>query len=283
MNQKAQKENKYAAGKVFVTVGSVILLFFATVVLLMVANFLANLYMEEGFAGVAKIRLRNVFYWRALLILALSSVVYTPFSYGISYLFYRNATGMGVQVRHLFFFFGAPRFLGKAICAKIVISLMTAMLGILVLLLVCAIQLGLLFPVLLWQQADFFSKDVFGMLVRLFSHQKWFAVMTLLLWSITLLWLIAVRLRFSLCKFALLLYPNFSVYEMIKVGLMVTKGKVLYIFFHYIRLTAYCLVLIFSFGLAARKLRKAAPTAFSLWAMHQIEDARKKYFWQKNS
>ncbi len=272
-------------GRVLFSVGSIILSFFAAVALLLTANFLTNLYADDGFAGVVRLRLHAVFYWRTLLILALSSIIYTPFSYGVSFLFLRHARGQSVRVGQLFFAFGAPRFLCKAIGLKICVSVAATFLGIFVLLFVCILQGCLLFPILLWQDVDLFSGEGawFGKLAQLFSDQQWFAVMTLFLWIITVLSLVFIRIRFILCKFALLRYPSFTIIEAFKVGLVATKGKVRYVIWRYIRLSAYYLLQVLSFGFLGKKMRRFMPMPFSLWAFCQIDGAREKYFTEKNS
>ena len=251
-----------------------ILLAFLLVVLLLLGG-LFLFHVNEDFYSTFRNRLNGGFYLSAVLLLLFSSLLYTPFSYGISYYFIR---GSG-RFRDLFFLFRLPFMLTKATVLSALKKLLSYLEQLSLLLLAALVEVALFFSFLVVTGEDVFSlqHDPFLLAAEFMLRSPWLIALTILLWSGVLLGMLIIYLRYILCKYVLLLYPDVGVLQALRVGRNAIKGHLMRTLLFYLRYGAYCILLVLSFGLTSRMVRPGRHKSFSAYACGLVEAGWQDY------
>ncbi len=259
---------------------SIVLLFVVFVLILVVANLIASLEGDPYLSFFE--RLQPAFYVRTVLILAVSSLLYTPISYGVSNIIYQNSF-RETQIHDLFYLFLKPDVLLKAILLRLLIWVVRGFYQLLTLL--CGIVLETVFCLIHLAAAGESILDLsVGQLpssICIILEYKSFKWLSVILWISVLCVLIITHLRFMLCKYALIQYEELSAIEAIRIGRLAMSGRFFMFCFRVLQNYSYYILLIGSFGLARRFLKKRRGEPFMAFAMRLVSDGRRLYFIKK--
>ena len=259
---------------------SVVLLFVILVFIIVIANLIASLEGDPYLSFFE--RLRPSFYLRTTMILTISSLLYTPLSYGVSKIIYRR-TFDDIQISELFYLFFKPAILFKAIILRLMIwvvrgfyQLLTLLGGIVLETAVCLIHL-----VLAGENILSLSVGQLPHAICMVLEYKSFRWLSVVLWICVLLVLIVTHLRFMLCKYALLRYEELSALEAIRVGRLAMSGRFFQFCFRVFQNFSYYILLVGRFGLVDCFFQKRRTEPFINFAMRWVSHGRRLYFIKK--
>ncbi len=253
------------------------LLAFLLVILLVLGGlFLFN--MNQDFYSALRGELHRGFYLSAALVLIFSSLLYTPFSYGISRYFILSSKGEG-RFRELFFLFRRPMLLTKATLVSAVKKVLVYLERLLLLLAAALLEVVLFFSFLVVTGEDIFAvqENPFLLAAEFMLRSPWLIGLSVLLWSGVLLGILVIHLRYILCKYVLLLYPDAGVLQALRVGRGSIKGHLLRTLLFYLRYGAFCILTVLSFGWSARIARLRKHRSFSVYASELVEEGWQAY------
>lgn len=251
-----------------------ILMLFLLLVLLLLGG-LMLFRVNKDFYSAFRSRLDGGFYLSAWLILLCSSLLYTPFSYGISHYFIQGTGGL----RAVFFLFRRPVLLTKATAVSVLKKALIYLERLLLLLLAALLEVALFFMFLVVHGEDIFSvqEDPFRLAAEFMLRSPWLIGLSILLWSGVLFGMLVIYLRYILCKYVLLLYPDAGVFQALRVGRAAIKGRLLCTLLFYLRYGAYCILLVLSLGWSSRMVRPKRHKPFSLYACELVEEGWSDY------
>lgn len=235
------------------------------------------LFHRNGdFYSALRGRLDSGFYWSAALLLVFSSVFYTPFSYGISHYFLRSFEGQA-RFSDLFFLFRAPRLLTKATVLSMIKKGLVYLERLVVLLVGAVIQVALFFISLVITGENVFAVqgNPFLLAAQFMGHTPWLMGLSVVLWCGMLCLFFYIYLRYILCKYVLLLYPDVSVFQAIRVGKRALLGHLGATLLFYLGYGAFGVLNLLTMGLYARRARK--HTGFSVYAARLVRRGWQDY------
>ncbi len=266
--RKKEPENTEQRGIFYAIM--ILLLFILVVLLLLGGAFL--FHVHKDFYTAFRNRLGGGFYLSAWLILLFSSLLYTPFSYGISHYFIKGTGGF----REIFFLFHRPLLLTKATAVSIFKKALTYLERLLLLLLAALLEVVLFFSFLVVNGEDIFSVQTnpFRLAAEFMLRSPWLIGLSILLWCGVLFGMLVIYLRYILCKYVLLLYPDAGIFQALRVGRNAIKGRLFGTMLFYLRYGAYCILAVLSFGLSARMIRHKS---FSAYACELTEEGWSRY------
>ena len=242
----------------------------AVLVLLLGGVLLLN--KKGDFYSALQGELNRGFYWSAILILLFSSVLYTPFSYGISHYFLCLSRREEPRFSAVFFLFLHPALLTKATLLSILKKGLIYLERLAVLLAAAAAEVVLFFSFLVVSGEDIFSVEgnPFSAAAEFMLRSPWLIGLSALLWSGVLLAGFFIYLRYILCKYVLLEYPDASVLQAVQIGKSAIRGHFLKTLLFYLRYGAFCLLSLLSFEFAGRR-------SFSAYAAELVGEGWREY------
>ena len=227
---------------------SVALVFAAAVIILICAIF-AFLYEGDILST-----LNTRFFCSALSVLFVSSVIYTPFSYGISYYFLRSRSGDS-DFLHVFYLFRTPRLLLKAVFCDLIRRTLITLLRIA--LLISAAVLELMIIQLVVRDSSLL------IILHVFS------------WGTVLFLMFVIKIRFILCKYVLIQYPCTSIAAAIRSGLSASRGHTPAMIRFYVKYLAVYIFTFLTLGMSrARKLSRTRES-FCTFAVSLVKRQHK--------
>lgn len=259
---------------------SVVLLFFIFVVMLIGANMIASLKGDPYLSFFE--RLQPQFYIKTLFILIISSLLYTPISYGISNFFLQSSMREPC-FSDLVYMFANPMLLIKAIFLRISIWLLRGLYQLLILFVGVVLEtiICLIYLVFLGKNVmDLSIDDLQEMISGILEHNS-FMWLTVILWIGIVIVLMVTYLNFIFCKYALLRYEELSVLESIGIGRFAVRGRFLTLCFYLLENYTYYILLIGSLGHLKKILKKYRKESFSTFAVRWVEQGRILYFRKK--
>jgi hypothetical protein len=211
-------------------------------------------HRNRDFYSAFQMRLNPSFYLSAAILLLISSILYTPFSYGISHFFILASRGEG-KFSALFFLFKRPGLMVKAIGVSIVKKVRIYLERLMVLLAAAIVEVALFFSFLLFTGVDLFSVrvDPFAAAAEFMLGSPALIALSILLWVGVLIMMLISYLRYILCKYVLLSIPEASVSQAMKVGKLAIRGHLWRTLFFYLQYGALCILSLFG-GSAAGKI-----------------------------
>ena len=223
-------------------------LLFVVLFAALVACGIGGLYLyhrNRDFYQAFRLRLSPNFYLSALGLLLLSSVLYTPFSYGISYYFLRSFEGRA-RFSALFFLFCRPLLLLKAIGVSIGKKVCIYLERLWILFVASLIEVLLFFLFLLLKGEDLFGieGDPFFLAAEFMVQTPPLIFLSILLWCGVLFMMVLSSVRYVLCKYLLLSVQDAGIVQVLKVGKQAIRGHLLQTLFFYLR---YIALMIFGF------------------------------------
>lgn len=243
-------------------------------VLLLILGGIFLLNRKGDFYSAFQGELSRGFYWSAVLVLVFSSVLYTPFSYGISHYFLSSAAGEEPRFSEVFFLFRHPALLTKATLLSVLKKGLVYLERLALLLSAAVAEVALFFGFLVVTGEDVFSMrgDPFAAAAEFMLRSPWLIGLSAVLWSGVLLGIFFIYLRYILCKYVLLEYPDVSVWQALKIGKSSIRGHFFKTLLFYLRYGAFCILHLLSFGLAVTKRR-----SFSVYAAELVGEGWQKY------
>ncbi len=229
----------------------------------LVACGIGGLYLyhrNRDFYQAFRLRLSPSFYLSAAGVLLLSSVLYAPFSYGISYYFLRSFEGKA-RFSALFFLFCRPSLLLKAIIVSMGKKACIYLERLLVLFAASLMEVVMFFLFLLFKGEDLFGieGDPFLLAAEFMAHTPPLIVLSILLWCGVLFATVLSSVRYVLCKYLLLSVQDAGVGQVLKVGRQAIRGHLLQTLFFYLRYIVWLL-----WGMFSNRNSKREP--FSVYA-----------------
>ena len=221
-----------------------LMLFLAFLSLLVLA--IGGLYMyhrNRDFYSAFQSRLHPAFYLSAVGLLMFSSVLYTPFSYGISNYFILASAGKA-KFSSLFFLFCHPIMLMKATAIAVVKKILIYLDRLMVLLAAALLEVFMVFAFLLLSGEDLFAirQDPFELVADFMLRSPGLIALSVLLWSGVLFAMLMGYLKYILCKYVLICVPAVGVWQAIHVGREAIRGHRWQTLYFYLRYGA-CLIL----------------------------------------
>lgn len=249
----------------------VMLTFLAAMALILGGVYLYN--RNKDFYSALQGELNRGFYLTALLVLLGTSVVYTPFSYGISHYFLLSAEG-NARFSALFFLFCRPLLLVKAVGVSMVKKVLIYLerLGILLGAALVEVVLFFCFLVVMGENIFAVKGDPFSAAAEFMLRNPALIALSVLLWCGVLLMLFFSYLRYILCKYVLMEYPDVSVFQAVGVGKNALRGNFRATLLFYLRYGASTVLYLLSFGRYRRRLG-----GFSLYARSLARDGWRNY------
>lgn len=244
---------------------TVFLIFFASVAAAVTALWLYNTKGDFVTAVKNDVFLAPKLFGYTVLIMFLSSILYTPLSFGISNCFLSKD---GFSVKALFFIFLKPKLLFKAVLMNTVKKVCIYLLRLFVLALALVLECGVftICIILSGENIFIYERDFLQSVLEFMTTDKFFIILTVLQWSLVLFALLYINIRYILCKYVMLARPNVNVFEAISVGLLASSGKAFSIMLFYLRFVAAWLLRAVTFGRLRYKL------SFSQYAFRLAED-----------
>lgn len=271
----SEKFMNHASVVTALKVTAVVLIF----VVLVAAAIVANFYASRGDSAFDSLfaRLNPAFYYRTVVILLLSSLLYTPISYGISKMY---LSGRRARFSDMFVVFTKPRLFVRAVLLRLLIWVCRGRYQLSALFFGVVVESLLYALVLSRSGVRVWNLTLSELLLSGDSaiEQPVFLYFSVLLWFGILLMMMLSAVRFSFCKYALLRFEELSVWEAKQIGLLATRGQLLKVLWYYMCRSAYYVLLIGSFGLLGFVLQSVRPEQFSRYATRLCETARRDYF-----
>ena len=237
------------------------------------------LFQAKGdFYSALKGELMNSVFYSAGFLLVFSSILYTPFSYGISRYFLLSKQGEA-HFSVIFFLFRRPKMLLKAVTVAVLKKVMIYLERLFLLLIAALIEVLFFFLFLLVTGEDLFrvQGNPFLLAADFMLRSPLLILLTVLLWSGVLLGLFGIQLRYLLCKYMLLSFPEVSPIQAIKVGRGAIYGHMTATAIFYLRYAAIVILNLLSFGRSSFLDRSAAKRNFSVYAYELAEQGWHKY------
>ncbi len=231
------------------------------------------LYQINGdFYAALQGGLHRGFYYQTFAVLAASSLVYAPFSFGISHYFIGAAQGMA-RFLDLFYLFRRPRMLAKAALLTLIKKLLIYWERILLLLLGTLVEVGLFWAFLVFSGEDVFSVDgnPFVQAGAFMLRSPELITLSVILWSGVLFGIFIIFLRYVLCKYVLICYPDVRIFQAIRVARISIRGKLLRTMLFYLRYGSYVLLTLLTGGVFGRS-RGVKHRTFSVYACGLVQE-----------
>lgn len=204
-------------------------------------------YRNRDFYQAFRTRLSPRFYISAAALLLGSSLLYTPFSYGITN-YFLLAHRSEARFSALFFLFWKPALLFKAILVTIGKKSCIYLERLFILLAAAILEVVLFFLFLLFAGDDLFSVpgNPFQQAAEFMINSPALISCSVLLWCIVLFFMVLSALRYVLCKYLLLAVQDAGVMQVLKVGRTAIRGALLKTLFFYLQYIALLLWAFFS-------------------------------------
>ncbi len=231
--------------------------------------------MQHDFYAAFQGALRRQIYFSAVLMVVLFSLLYTPVSYGISCYFIDAHRGEA-DISSLFYLFFKPVVLIKAVGLALLRKLLIYLHRLLILLMAALAEVSLFFSFLVMSGEDIFSHTAnpFAEAASFMLQSPWLIGLSILLWAVVLFLFLLGYLRLILCKYVLILYPEASVWQALKVGSASIRGHLFQTLLFYLHYGAYFMLTVLSFGLLFRRRRM---TGFSVYAARLVQQGWREY------
>lgn len=248
-------------------------LLFMVFLILIAGGFL--LFQAKGdFYSALKGELHRVFLFPAIFILLFSSILYIPFSYGITNYFLLSQKGEA-RFSSFFFLLKDGRLLLKAVVLSIYKKLLIYLEGVVLLLSAAILEILLFFSFLLVCGEDLFSVrgDPFSLAADFMIRTPVLILLSVVLWSGVLLGFLLIRLRYIFCKYILLRYNDASPRQAILSGRLASRKHLFQTVSFYLRSAVSYLLVVMTLGRRTFGNRKR----FSVYADEQAQRGWHQY------
>ncbi len=258
---------------------SVLIVFVLIIVLIIVALFMFNTKGEFVKALNGQIRPSLSFYVTTVIVLLISSVLFTPFSFGISYYFINSKSGDG-KFTQVFYLFKQPRLLFKAILMNTIKNTIINFYRVITLVFALLAECGVFVISVAVSGENIFDyeQNFLPSVAQFITHNTFFIVLTIIEWCIVLIIFVALKMRYIMCKYALIRYPQLKIIETLRVGEFAIRGKILKTVLFYIKYISIYIFTFLTIGLSKAIIRNKSRSSFSTYAVHVVESGIENYY-----
>lgn len=262
---------------------SVALAFVITVMLIIVALFMFNTKGEFVKALNGEIQLTLSFYISAVSVIFVSSLLFTPFSFGISNYFI-NSKSNSAKFSQIFYLFKNPRLLIKAIfmntLKKIIINLYRVILLVVAVLAECGVFV--ISIVLSGENIFDYEETFFESAAEFITHDTFFIALTVTEWCIVIVIFAMINLRFTMCKYALICFPSLNITEALKIGVFSINGRILKTAAFWIKYISIYIFTFLTLGLSKDVIRNSNRDSFSTYAVRVVKNGIEAYYMKRS-
>ena len=258
---------------------SVSIVFVIIVALIIVAMFMFNTKGEFVKALNGEIELSLSFYVGAVTVIFVSSILFTPFSFGISNFFINSKAGTA-HFSQIFYLFKTPRLLFKAIFMNILKKLIINLYRIIVLIIAVLAECGVFVISIAISGENIFDYEhnFLESVSQFITHDTFFIVLTIIEWCIVLAIFVIIKMRFILCKYALLRFPTLKIIETIRVCEFSIRGRIFKTILFYIKYISIYIFTFLTMGLAKAIIHNKSRDSFSTYAVRVVETGIEAYY-----
>lgn len=219
------------------------------------------------------------FYIWTLVVILISSVVYTPISFGISNYFINAKAGNG-NFKQIFYLFKTPKLLFKAVIMSAIRQIIINISRFVILLIALVAECGLfVISVFLSGENIFiYEKDFLQNVMDFITSNDFFIILTVIEWCVVLILFFSLKLRYIMCKYALIRFPELTIIEAIRIGRYSISGRLGKTFFFYIKYLSIYIVTFLTFGLSGGIIKNRTRDSFSTYAVRTVERGREAYY-----
>lgn len=258
---------------------SVFIIFALIVAVVIAAVFMFSTKGEFVSVLRGEIKLNLSFYIWTLVVIFVSSVLYTPFSFGISNYFINSKAGTG-EFSQIFYLFKNPHLMLKAVSMSVITKIIINLYRIFILVVAVVAECGLFVISIIISGENIFDyeKDFLEYVMQFITGNEFFIILTVIEWCIVIVMLMTVKMRFILCKYALIRFPELHVIESVKIGCHSISGKIGKTFLFYIKYLSLYIVTFITFGLSGGIIKNRERESFSTYAVRIVERGRESYY-----
>lgn len=262
---------------------SVSILFVIIVALVIAALFMFNTKGEFVKALNGEIRLSASFYISAVLVIFVSSILFTPFSFGISNYFI-NLKTKTAHFSQIFYLFKDPRLMFRAIIMNTLKKLIINFYRIATLILAVLAECGIFVVSIAVSGENIFDYEhnFLESAAEFITHDTFFIAVTVLEWCIVLIVFIVINMRYIMCKYALIRYPSLGVVECIRIAEFSIRGKIMKTVLFYIRYISKYIFTFLTMGLSNTVIRNSNRDSFSTYAVDVVENGIVAYYMKRS-
>ncbi len=231
---------------------SVALVFLGAVLIASLA--VAAFFYEGEFVSALKGRIKPTptFIISTVLVLFFSSVLYTPFSYGISMYFLKSKTEKTSYLQ-IFYLFKNMRLLLKAVLIDTIRRLITTLIRLIVLGVAVVVEILVL--------------CLFQDVTRVI-----FVTVTVFMWSVVITFFFVIKLKFILCKYVFIAKPQSRVLYCISKGRRAIQGKIIETLRFYLKYLAIYIFSFFTLGFSGAKRVNHNRDSFCTYAVRLVSN-----------
>lgn len=258
---------------------SVSIVFVIIVALIIVAMFMFNTKGEFVKALNGEIKLSLSFYIGAITVIFVSSILFTPFSFGISNFFINSKTETA-HFSQIFYLFKTPRLLFKAIFMNSLKKLIINLYRIIVLIIAVLAECGVFVISIAISGENIFDYEhnFLESVSQFITHDTFFIVLTIIEWCVVLAVFIILKMRFILCKYALIRFPALTIIETIRVGKFSIRGRIFKTMLFYIKYVSIYIFTFLTMGLSKAVIHNKNRDSFSTYAVRIVEMGIEEYY-----
>lgn len=219
------------------------------------------------------------FYIWTLAVIFVSSILYTPISFGISNYFINAKAGKG-NFRQVFYLFKSPLLLLKAVVMSALRQIIINIGRFMILLVALVAECGLfvISAFLSGENIFIYEKDFLQNVMDFITSNDFFIILTVIEWCVVLVFFFWLKMRYIMCKYALIRFPELTVIEAIRIGRYSISGRLGKTFFFYIKYLSLYIVTFLTFGLSGAVIKNRTRDSFSTYAVRTVERGREAYY-----
>ena len=283
MSLRKNNDNNNDISTVIIQGISVSIVFFIAVALIIVAMFMFNTKGEFVKALDGEIKLSISFYVSAVAVIFVSSIMFTPFSFGISNFFINSKAGNG-HFSQIFYLFKNPKLMFKAIMMNTLKNLIINFQRILTLIVAVLAECGLFVISIAISGENIFDyeQNFLESVAEFITHDTFFIVLTIIEWCIVLIIFIVLKMRYIMCKYALIRFPALKTVEAIRVGEFSIRDKIFKTMLFYIKYISIYIFTFITMGLSKAIINNKNRDSFSTYAVRVVENGIEAYYMKRS-
>lgn len=258
---------------------SVSIVFFAVVVIIITAMFLFSIKGE--FLGLlsGRVDLSLSFYISTAAVIIFSSIMFTPFSFGISYYFINSKSGTG-SFFQIFYLFKEPRLFLKAIAMntlkKIIINIYKVFTLVLAVIAECGIFV--ISIVISGENIFDYENNFFESVMSFMSNNEFFIILTIIEWALVICTFFYFKIKFIICKYVIIANPAVGPVEAIRIGKYAISGLVFKTVLFYLKYLSIYVFTFITLGLSDDVNKNKTRDSFSTYALRVASNGISAYY-----
>ena len=258
---------------------SVSIVFFVSVVIIIAAMFLFSI--EGEFLGLlsGRVNLSLTFYISTVAVIIFSSLMFTPFSFGISYYFINSKAGTGSFLQ-IFYLFKRPRLMFKAIAMNTVKKLIINIYKVVTLILAVVAECGIFVISIVVSGENIFDyeNNFFESVISFMSNSEFFIILTIIEWALVICTFFYFKIKFIICKYVLIANPAVGPIEAVRIGKFAISGLVFKTVLFYLKYLSIYIFTFITLGLSDAVDKNKTRESFSTYALRVASNGISAYY-----